>query len=78
MTPMAKRRRKLLPLDYEKRALIRYARECFVIGEQLSTSFQEFPDGRRIAAVRNYGLAISTFQVTNGRLRKIDLPPEFW
>jgi hypothetical protein len=75
---MAKRHRKLQSIDFEKRALARYANACFVVGDSLSTSFEEFPDGRRIAVVRNYGLAICCFEVNKGRLRKIDLPLEFW
>ncbi len=75
---MAKRKRKLLPIDFEKRALARYAKSCLFVGEALSTSYEELPDGRCVAAVRSHGVAIVAYQVNQSRLKKIDLPTEFW
>lgn len=75
---MAKRKRKLQPIDFEKRALARYARGCFRTGESLSTSFDQLESGEYAAVVRDYGSAIAVYQVVGNRLKKIDLPIEFW
>lgn len=75
---MTKRKRKLQPVDFEKRALARYANECFLVGESLSTSFDILHNGDYAAVVRDYGSAVAVYQVVGNRIKKIDLPIEFW
>lgn len=73
-----KRKRKLLPDDFECRGLIVYARGCGKLAPNLSATYHELDDGRRVVAVRSDGVALKAYEIKQSRLRNILLPPEFW
>ena len=75
---MAKRKRKLHPMDFECRALCAYARAGRIVNECLSSTYEHLNDGREVVAVRSHGVALAAYQVNQSRLKKIDLPIEFW
>jgi hypothetical protein len=55
-----------------------YTRSCGTLAPALSADYCELADGRRIVAVKSEGLTIRAFEVIGSRMRRVDLPAEFW
>lgn len=75
---MAKRKRMLQPADFECRALAAYALAGRIVNVGLSSRYEVMPDGRCFAVVRTHDVVIAVYEINKSRLRKIDLPTEFW